>query len=155
MDYWSNGVLECCKRRRKTGGVNMRIKTWLIIGCLFAIYFSTIHAEEVKPGKEGSYTIPGHENYPCRIYVPSDYKKGTPFPVILFMHGAGGRPTTWPFKEATKGKGYIIIGLSYAPLPAGGARGISGAPAAAKAMVKFFKDVIAHTKKTYSIKRLL
>jgi predicted peptidase len=47
------------------------------------------------------------------VYVPSDYTEKKDWPVIFFYHGASGQPTTWPFKQTTGGKGFIIIGMGY------------------------------------------
>jgi predicted esterase len=47
------------------------------------------------------------------VYVPSDYNDKQDWPVIFFYHGQGGQPTTWPFKQITGGKGFIIIGMGY------------------------------------------
>ncbi len=49
------------------------------------------------------------------VYVPSDYNDNQDWPVIFFYHGQGGKPTTWPFKDITGGKGFIIIGMAYVP----------------------------------------
>jgi poly(3-hydroxybutyrate) depolymerase len=47
------------------------------------------------------------------VYVPSDYTEEKAWPVIFVYHGMNGTPTTWPFKEATKGKGFIVVGMGY------------------------------------------
>jgi poly(3-hydroxybutyrate) depolymerase len=47
------------------------------------------------------------------VYVPSDYNDKQDWPVIFFYHGQGGQPTTWPFKQITGGKGFIIVGMGY------------------------------------------
>jgi predicted esterase len=49
------------------------------------------------------------------VCVPSDYNDKQDWPVIFFYHGMGGQPTTWPFKQITGGKGFIIIGMGYVP----------------------------------------
>jgi poly(3-hydroxybutyrate) depolymerase len=49
------------------------------------------------------------------VYVPSDYNDKQDWPVIFFYHGMGGQPTTWPFKQITGGKGFIVIGMGYVP----------------------------------------
>jgi len=48
------------------------------------------------------------------VYVPSDYNDNQDWPVIFCYHGMGGQPTTWPFKQITNGRGFIIIGMGYA-----------------------------------------
>jgi predicted peptidase len=47
------------------------------------------------------------------VYVPSDYNDKQDWPVIFFYHGQGGQPTTWPFKQITGGKGFIVVGMGY------------------------------------------
>jgi predicted esterase len=47
------------------------------------------------------------------VYVPSDYKADRRWPVIFCYHGQGGKPTVWPFKDVTGGKGFIVVGLGY------------------------------------------
>jgi poly(3-hydroxybutyrate) depolymerase len=47
------------------------------------------------------------------VYVPSDYTDEQDWPVIFCFHGMDGQPTTWPFKETTRGKGFIIVGMGY------------------------------------------
>ena len=90
------------------------------------------------PGQEGKLEVPGCD-HPCVIYVPDDYRPGTRMPLIFFMHGAGGKPTSWPWKSATGGKGYLICGLSY------------GDTNSRPAMVQFTDKVRDHIDKTYGI----
>jgi predicted esterase len=47
------------------------------------------------------------------VYVPFDYNDKQDWPVIFFYHGMGGQPTTWPFKQITGDRGFIIIGMGY------------------------------------------
>ncbi|HLX62880.1 MAG TPA: hypothetical protein VKX17_16510 [Planctomycetota bacterium] len=66
------------------------------------------------PGKEVKITDP--ESGACGYYVvytPKNYKDDREWPAILCLHGKTGSPTTWPFKDATDGKDYIIIGYDY------------------------------------------
>lgn len=107
-------------------------------------------ADTLAPGGEGPLAVPGC-TYPCVLYVPSDYVAGTPTPLIMFMHGSGGKPTTWPFKDATGGKGYLIVGLSYGGLAGAGAQGIQGDPASCTAMIAFIAKVRDQIAATYSV----
>ncbi len=104
------------------------------------------------PGQEEKLELPGYK-YPSVIYVPYDYKKGRRLPLILFMHGAGGKPTSWPWRSATRGKGYVIVGLSYAPLPGGGAKGIRSDPLSIELMIEYIKKVIDFVDKNLGINR--
>lgn len=49
------------------------------------------------------------------VYVPLDYNDNRDWPVIFCYHGMGGQPTTWPFKQITQGRGFIIVGMGYVP----------------------------------------
>ena len=51
---------------------------------------------------------------PFLVYVPSDYTPEYAWPVIFCYHGYRRQPTTWPFKQATGGREFIIIGMNYA-----------------------------------------
>lgn len=47
------------------------------------------------------------------VYVPADYTDKQDWPVIFVYHGMNGQPTTWPFRQITNGKGFIVIGMEY------------------------------------------
>jgi predicted esterase len=47
------------------------------------------------------------------LYVPSDYNDKHDWPVIFFYPGQGGQPTTWPFRQITGGKGFVVVGMGY------------------------------------------
>ncbi|MBN1391220.1 MAG: prolyl oligopeptidase family serine peptidase [Sedimentisphaerales bacterium] len=47
------------------------------------------------------------------VYVPSDYNDKQNWPVIFFYPGQGGRPMTWPFRQITQGRGFIVVGMGY------------------------------------------
>ena len=67
----------------------------------------------VAPGAEVSITAPAAEKT-FRLYVPVDYTDKRPFPVVFCYHGYRGAATTWPFKQVTKGEGFIVVGMNYA-----------------------------------------
>jgi len=74
-----------------------------------------------RPGQEvriGDDAIGGLGYY--LVYVPTDYTPQKQWPIALCYHGLNGKPTTWPFKQATGGKGLIIVGMEYAK------RGLAG-----------------------------
>ena len=106
--------------------------------------------DKLSAGSEGKLAIPGC-SFPCVLYVPSDYVPGTRMPLILFMHGSGGSPTTWPFKDATEGKGYLVAGLSYGAFSDAGAGGIKSDPPSCSAMIKFIDQVRAEIDKLYGV----
>jgi outer membrane protein assembly factor BamD (BamD/ComL family)/pimeloyl-ACP methyl ester carboxylesterase len=47
------------------------------------------------------------------VYVPKDYTPDRQWPTIFCYHGHTGDPTSWPFKDLTDGKGYIVVGMEY------------------------------------------
>jgi outer membrane protein assembly factor BamD (BamD/ComL family)/dienelactone hydrolase len=47
------------------------------------------------------------------VYVPKDYTPDRDWPTIFCYHGKNNDPKTWPFKEATDGQGYVIVGMDY------------------------------------------
>ena len=89
--------------------------------------------------------------FPTKLYVPTDYKPGKRLPLILFMHGSGGRPNTWPWKTATQGKGYLIAGIPYGAFDDGGSKGIKSDPASRRAMMAFIEKVRARIDALYGI----
>ena len=72
-----------------------------------------ISATELLPGREVGTTAP-ETGKTFRLYVPEDYTDKRPFPVIFCYHGYHGHATTWPFKQVTKGVGFIVVGMNYA-----------------------------------------
>jgi predicted esterase len=104
----------------------------------------------IGPGQEGKLEVPDCDQ-PCLLYVPEDYKPGARMPLIFFMHGSGGKPTSWPWRSATGGKGYLICGLSYGAFEDGGAGGIKTDNSSRKAMAEFIDEVRQLLHKTYGI----
>lgn len=96
--------------------------TFLLAACLFAglPLASSALAQDEAP-KEASKFVPGEEVKIDRdgfrghilIYTPTDYKDDRTWPIIFCFHGHTGKPTTWPFKQSTGGKGFIIVGMDY------------------------------------------
>ncbi|RKU09619.1 hypothetical protein C6503_20925 [Candidatus Poribacteria bacterium] len=70
-------------------------------------------AAELLPGTEVGFTAL-KTGKTFLLYVPVDYTDKRPFPIIFCYHGYRGKATTWPFKQVTKGKGFIIVGMNYA-----------------------------------------
>ena len=69
-------------------------------------------ATRTAPGAEARIDTPSNDSYMV-VYVPSDYSADADWPLIMCYHGARGRPTTWPFRQATAGEGFIVAGLEY------------------------------------------
>ena len=67
----------------------------------------------VSPGKEMHITA-SKTGKTFLLYVPIDYTDKRPFPVIFYYHGYRGTATTRMFRQITKGKGFIVVGMNYA-----------------------------------------
>ena len=83
--------------------------------------------------------------------MPADHRPGLRHPLILFLHGYGGTPTTMPFRQATGGKGYLVVGLSYGGQPDGGANGVRTDPEGVQAMIGFIDRVRAIVDGAYGV----
>ena len=68
---------------------------------------------ELLPGTEIRMTASQTEKT-FLVYTPVDYTDKHPFPIIFCYHGYNGTATTWPFKQVTKGRGFIVVGMNYA-----------------------------------------
>lgn len=96
-----------------------RIRIVCVCGLIFFLFSSGLTADTptshtaLLPGTEVSITAPKAEKI-FLLYVPVDYTDKRPFPVIFCYHGYRGTATTWPFKQVTKGEGFIIVGMNYA-----------------------------------------
>jgi predicted esterase len=85
-----------------------------IAGMLFAADNSEpnfVPGEDVRIDVNNKFIGGGH----FMVCVPSDYNDNQDWPVIFFYHGMGGQPTTWPFKQITGGKDFVVIGMGYVP----------------------------------------
>jgi predicted esterase len=102
------------KRLFSALGVFVRLLCFCIAGPLFA---ADNFEPDFIPGGEVRVDVNsklvGIDHF--MVYIPSDYTDKHDWPVIFFYHGMGGQPTTWPFKEITGGRGFIIIGMGYVP----------------------------------------
>jgi len=47
------------------------------------------------------------------VFVPTDYQPRKASPLILFYHGAGGKPDTGLMQAITGRKGYAVVGMEY------------------------------------------
>lgn len=82
---------------------------------LLLLFRSALAAEipTMSPGKEVHIAAP-KTGKTFLLYIPVDYTGKRPFPVIFCYHGYRGSATTWPFKQVTKGQGFIVVGMNYA-----------------------------------------
>ncbi len=67
----------------------------------------------ISPGREVRLTAP-KTGKTFLLYVPTDYTDARPFPVIFSYHGYRGTATTALFRQVTKGRGFLIVGMNYA-----------------------------------------
>src|SRR5437870_4775597 len=68
--------------------------------------------DAIQPGTEVRIEAPQSRSFGL-VYVPEDYTPDREWPVILCYPGAGGGATTWPFRQMTGGKGFVVIGMNY------------------------------------------
>ena len=101
-----------------------RRSVWLFV-FFVCISGSAFGAGKQKKGEAAKF-VPGEEvrvevdderigNDHFMVYVPSDYNDERDWPVIFCYHGQSGQPTTWPMRQAVRGKGFIVIGMGYVP----------------------------------------
>ncbi|MDA1192107.1 MAG: hypothetical protein O3A46_10560 [Candidatus Poribacteria bacterium] len=64
------------------------------------------------PGVELTVETPDTGGF-CLVYIPTDYDPKRATPLIFCYHGSGGVLTTWPFRQVTKGEGFLIVGMGY------------------------------------------
>ena len=87
------------------------------VGVLFLVISCSVVAvadgPAVSAGVEIGITAP-KTGKTFLLYVPVDYTHKRKFPVIFCYHGYGGAATTWPFKQVTRGEGFIVVGMNYA-----------------------------------------
>ncbi len=93
----------------------MQVCTPYILMAAMAAWTASAAVPEMPRGKETRIDDPKIGCGYFLVYVPSDYSPSRRWPVIACYHGQGGQPTTWPFKDLTGGKGFIILGMGYLP----------------------------------------
>ena len=127
-------------------------RTGILVIVVVAACIVPANAKEprIGAGQEGDFLVPGCE-HPCKLYVPRDYKAGPRWPLLIFLHGSGGKPTSWPWKTATNGEGYLIAGLCYGAFDDGGAGGILSDPASCEAMIAFIDKARAWIDEHYGV----
>jgi predicted esterase len=103
----------------------MAFITRLVLVFFVCISGAVFGADEAKKGAVPKF-VPGEEiridvdnerigGDHFMVYVPSDYNDERDWPVIFCYHGQSGQPTTWPMRQAIRGKGFIVIGMGYVP----------------------------------------
>jgi len=73
---------------------------------------SSANAQEFTPGKETALQI-GTPADKTLVFVPKNYDKSTPWPVILYYHGTSGKPTTQLLRSLLKDQHAILVGMAY------------------------------------------
>jgi len=71
-----------------------------------------------EPGKETRINDPslGGQGYYV-VWVPKEYTLDRTWPAVFCYHGVDQKPTTFPFKPLTGGKGFVVVGMCYAGGP--------------------------------------
>ena len=85
----------------------------LLLCCGVLAADTPVSLDTLLPGREVSIIAPKTGKM-FLLYIPMDYTDKRPFPVIFCYHGYGGKATTWPFRQVTKGEGFIVAGMNYA-----------------------------------------
>ncbi len=85
----------------------------LMLCCGVLAADTPVSLDTLLPGREVSIIAPKTGKM-FLLYIPVDYTDKRPFPVIFCYHGYGGKATTWPFRQVTKGEGFIVAGMNYA-----------------------------------------
>ena len=98
------------------------------------------------PGVETRIATPSNDSHMV-VYVPSDYDPTVAWPLIVGYHGYRGRPTTWPFRQATEGEGFLVAGVGYGPP----AYGQTPRQELLPPEVEHFQAVLSQPAETYSI----
>ena len=93
--------------------IHMRIAYCIAFSLLLFCGAVAADISTVSPGTEVRITAP-KTGKTFLLYIPVDYTDKRPFPVIFCYHGYRGTATTWPFKQVTKGEGFIVVGMNYA-----------------------------------------
>ncbi|HUT34545.1 MAG TPA: dienelactone hydrolase family protein [Planctomycetota bacterium] len=91
----------------------MRAAACCLASALAALVLAAEAPPALAPGKETRVNDPKVGGGYFVVYVPSDYSPRRRWPVIFCYHGQGGKPTAWPFKEVTGGKGFVVVGMGY------------------------------------------
>ncbi len=105
--------ISCTNNSRLIGEIVCFSTLFLLLFCSVLVADVPISKAELLPGKEVRIAAPETgKNF--LVYVPVDYTDKRSFPVIFCYHGYRGKATTWPFKQVTKAKGFIVVGMNYA-----------------------------------------
>lgn len=69
----------------------------------------------LEPGKETRLNSPAGD---ILVFVPTDYNESCNWPVIFFYHGQGGTISTDLMQKITDRKGFVIVSVEFAQMPA-------------------------------------
>ena len=108
------GLLRRNPRRRQAAALH-RAAAGAAAATLFAVMAwggAAREEPELRPGTETRIEAPRSGGH-FIIYVPADYTPDRRWPAIFCYHGLNGKPTTSPFKQVLKGRGFIIVGMEY------------------------------------------
>ena len=100
-------------KTRLFGFCSVKLTCWYLFLLLLLHGAFAAEIPTVSPGTEVRIAAPT-TGKTFLLYVPIDYTHQRSFPVIFCYHGYRGSATTWPFKQVTKGQGFIVVGMNYA-----------------------------------------
>lgn len=94
------------------------IRPYCLMLMLIALLGGPASADELHPrltpGEEVRLEMADGFHNHILIYVPRDYTPDRPWPVVFCYHGYQGKPTTWPIRQMTDGRGVIVVGMDHA-----------------------------------------
>ena len=91
------------------------MKTFLQAVCgavLLALAASAASGQTLTAGTESAVTLP-LSGAQMLVFLPTNYKPDTKWPIVFFYPGQGGKPTTHLIRQHTGDRDYIVVGLPY------------------------------------------
>jgi predicted esterase len=67
---------------------------------------------ELVAGRESRFTWPRLDQ-PIKVFLPVDWTPTRKWPLLMFYHGTGGRPSISLPRSYTEDKGFVIVGMTY------------------------------------------
>jgi predicted esterase len=90
------------------------MKPLFIFAPLSALIVATAAAVEPKPGETVDFPI-GDMVHTAKLYTPKSWRKGSkrPWPIFLYYHGTGGRPSLELAKRYGGDDAFFLVGMGY------------------------------------------
>jgi len=77
---------------------------WLIrLGCV------PLRAGEIVPVGELQAPMPGARGKMYQLFVPEEYDPDRKYPLMVWLHGAGGRPNVKRWRDVASREGFIVL----------------------------------------------